>query len=65
MLIVKIINGGKTYCFATKQHNEESFKECLYNVGLGNTKLIIFHDEYTQIDVSVSPLSSVILYKEE
>jgi len=40
------------------------FKECLCSVGLGNTKLITFFDEYNNVDVSISPLSSIITYKE-
>nr|DAP29878.1 MAG TPA: hypothetical protein [Bacteriophage sp.] len=33
-------------------------------VGLGNTKLITFFDEYNNVDVSISPLNSIITYKE-
>lgn len=42
MLSIIVSSGGETYYFATKQHNKESFKECLCSVGLGNTKLITF-----------------------
>lgn len=65
MLQVKVINGGEVFVFVTKQYNVESFKECLGNVDYGNTKLITFFDEYNKNNVSISPLSSVILYKEE
>lgn len=65
MLYVNVISGGEVFYYKTKQYNKESFKECLHNVGLGNTKLIIFHDEYNDVDVSISPLSSVITYREE
>lgn len=64
MLYINVVNGGETYYFATKQHSKESFKECLCSVGLGNTKLITFFDEYNNVDVSISPLSSIITYKE-
>lgn len=64
MLSIIVSNGGETYYFATKQHNKESFKDCLCNVDLGNTKLITFFDEYNNVDVSISPLNSIITYKE-
>lgn len=64
MLYINVVNGGEVFFYKTKQHNKESFKECLCSVGLGNTKLIIFHDEYNNVDVSISPLNSIITYKE-
>lgn len=64
MLSIIVSIGGETYLFATKQYNVGSFKECLYNVDNGNTKLITFFDEYNKVEVSISPLSSIITYKE-
>ena len=64
MLSINVFLGGESYHFATKQHSVASFKECLCDVGVGNTKLVTFYDENNKVNVSVSPLSSIITYKE-
>ena len=64
MLYINVVNGGEVFFYKTKQYDVESFKECLCSVGLGNTKLITFFDEYNNVDVSISPLNSIIIYKE-
>lgn len=64
MLSINVIMGGQSYHFKTKSYGLYGFVECLNNVDKGNTKIVTFHDEINNVDVSISPLSSIITYKE-
>lgn len=64
MLSINVLMGGQSYHFETRDFGLDGFKECLYHVYVGDTKLITFYDEISRVYVSVSPLSSIITYKE-
>lgn len=65
MLSINVFIGGQSYHFETKDYGLYGFIECLQNVDRWNTKLITFHDELSNVGVSISPLSSIITYKEK